>query len=48
MTHRQKGFKEDFFKHTSKFTQEQKNLFDRIYKYWETRGELVPPEEMIE
>lgn len=41
-----KGFKEDFLKHINKFSQEERNLFERIYTYWETRGELVPPTEM--
>lgn len=44
--HPTKGFKEDFLFHINKFTQEQRNLFERIYTYWETRGELVPPAEM--
>jgi hypothetical protein len=45
-TETQRGFKEEFLENISKFTQDQKNLFERIYTYWETRGELVPPTEM--
>lgn len=41
-----KGFKEDFLHHINKFTPEEQHLFNRIYTYWETRGELVPPTEM--
>ncbi len=42
----QKGFKEEFLEHIKNFNQEQKFLFERIYTYWETRGELIPPTEM--
>jgi hypothetical protein len=42
-----KGFKEDFLKHLSKFNEKDKELFDRIYWVQENRGELNPPREMI-
>lgn len=41
-----KGFKDDFLTHFNKFSDEEKHIFGRIYRYWETRGELEPPTEM--
>ncbi len=41
-----KGFKEQLFSHLSKFSPQEKILFDRIFKIYETTGELVPPKEM--
>ena len=41
------GFKETFFQKLDELTQDQREIFDRIYQVWETHGQLVPPQEMI-
>lgn len=41
------GFKSSFFKYLNKFSTKDREIFDRIYKVWETKGKLVPPKEMI-
>ncbi len=40
------GFKDIFLNNIKKLSQSVKERFDRIYKYWETVGKLVPPKEM--
>ena len=40
------SFKDTFLSSMSKLSHEDKEIFDRIYKVWETKGELVLPKEM--
>lgn len=40
------AFKNEFLKSIEKLKEEELVLFNRIYKYWETVGKLVPPKEM--
>lgn len=40
------GFAENFLRVVQSFSSEEKIMFERIYRYWETRGELIPPKEM--
>jgi len=40
------SFKDHFLQKLSEFSEEDRQIFDRIYKVWETRGELNPPVEM--
>lgn len=40
------GFKDQFLKKLNAFSKVDRELFDKVYSYWETKGELVPPVEM--
>ncbi len=40
------GFKDQFFKKLNSFSKVEKELFDKVYSCWETKGELVVPIEM--
>ena len=40
------GFKDQFFKKLNSFSKKEKELFDKVYSCWETKGELVIPTEM--
>lgn len=40
------GFKDQFLKKLNNFNKSDRELFDKVYSYWETKGELVIPTEM--
>lgn len=40
------GFKDRFLKEVKALSKSDKELFDKVYLYWETKGELVVPKEM--
>ncbi len=42
----QTGFTNEFLKKLNALSSDDKRLFERIYKVWETKGELIAPKEM--
>ena len=41
------GFKDRLLKEIKSLSQSERELFERIFQVWETKGELIPPTEMI-